>query len=93
MPMSVKERSAVERKAKKFWESLSSSDRFELGDQLVLGDLNWRDWLHAKPSPGFWNAVDALRMNWEIMSGSGGKKRHAGGVGKLATEVQGMLRK
>ena len=100
MLTTVEKREALRRKAKKFWESLSRGDRFELGDRLVLGDLDWRDWLHEKPEPGFWNAVEELRVNWEIMDtgagATGGKKRHAAprkrGLGKQVAEVKALLK-
>lgn len=60
--MSSIKRNQIQAQAKRFWDQLDSSERFELGDQLVLGDLDWRDWLTEPPPKGFWGAVDALRM-------------------------------
>lgn len=57
--------------AKRFWSGLDSHALFELGDALVLGTLDWRDWLTKKPPPGFWAAVDELRINWEIEAEAG----------------------
>ena len=54
--------------AKRFWDSLDNHARWQLGDDLVLGALDWRDWLDSKPLPGFWSEVDQLRMFWEEMS-------------------------
>ncbi len=52
-------------KAEKFWKSLSDAEKWEIGDQLVLGSFDWRDWLNRPPSRVFLNEVDYLRMNWE----------------------------
>jgi hypothetical protein len=61
---SMKDKSA----AKGFWKSLSRSQRHNIGDALVLGSFDWRDWLSKKPSTAFLNALDAERIHWEIMS-------------------------
>jgi len=55
----------VREKAQEFWDSLSPSQRWDIGDELVLGTFDWRDWLPSKPEPGFLNHVDYLRMLWE----------------------------
>jgi hypothetical protein len=63
--MSDKRRHEKERAAE-FWRGLDSSERFELGDQLVLGTFNWREWgLPTLPGSVFLNHVDYLRMLWE----------------------------
>lgn len=67
--MSAKELGRVRAAAKSFWGSLDSAARGDLGDAMVLGDLDWREWLNSKPAPGFWREVDALRIDWEIASG------------------------
>ena len=54
--------------ARAFWKSLSTHDRWELGDQLVLGSFDWRDWMDRKPSAAFLNELDAERMYWEVAS-------------------------
>lgn len=48
-----------------FWNSLDNNQRYQLGDDLVLGTLDWRDWLNSKPPKGFWTEVDKLRILWE----------------------------
>lgn len=63
--MAVQERSERER-ARRFFEALTTDQRWELGDALVLGGFDWQEWgLHAKPSSAFLNAVDYWRMLWE----------------------------
>lgn len=55
------------KEAQKFWASLSSSDRGELGDQFVLGGFDWRDWgFNKRPTSAFMNEVEACRLDWEI---------------------------
>lgn len=63
--MSTRARGGEKEKARKFWARLGSWERGELGNQLVLGDLDWRDWFDKKPSRAFWDEVDELRMAWE----------------------------
>jgi hypothetical protein len=65
--MIQRERARVRAAATHFWASLDSLARGELGDALVLDTLDWRDWLTKKPAPGFWDEVDELRINWEIL--------------------------
>ncbi len=55
----------MQKRAKEFWQGLSSVQRGELGDALVLGTLDWSEWLERKPLPGFWAEVDQLRILWE----------------------------
>lgn len=52
--------------AKQFWSQLTDRERWELGDQLVLGDFDWRDWLSEPPPRGFLDALDKERMLWEV---------------------------
>jgi len=51
---------------KRFWQGLSTEGRGQLGNALVLGTLDWRDWLESKPPLGFWSAVDQQRILWEM---------------------------
>jgi succinate dehydrogenase flavin-adding protein (antitoxin of CptAB toxin-antitoxin module) len=49
-----------------FWESLTESERGELGDELVLGDLDLFRWFDGKrPSGAFLAEVDYRRILWE----------------------------
>jgi len=54
------------RKAGEAWlASLDNRTRGDLGDDLVLGMFDWRDWFDDPPRPGFVNgAADALQR-WE----------------------------
>jgi len=63
--MGTRERELMWAAAQRFWATLDVSQRWEIGDALVLGDLDWRDWLERPPAPGFWGAVDRLRVLWE----------------------------
>lgn len=51
--------------ARSFWKGLSNTSRWLIGDQLVLGDFDWRDWLSSKPSRAFLDELDQERMLWE----------------------------
>lgn len=64
--MNVRETTREKEKAKEFWDALSHSERWELGDQLVLGDLDVLHWFDGrKPSGVFMNEVDYQRLLWE----------------------------
>jgi hypothetical protein len=64
--MNIHQRQREREKAKEFWECLSPSERWGLGDQLVLGSFDWMDWGFTKrPSGAFLDEVDYLRMLWE----------------------------
>ena len=65
--MNIRTREKEQSRGKTWFNSLSSSDKFSLGDQLVLGEFDWRDWFDSKPSSIFMNAVEAARMHWEIV--------------------------
>lgn len=67
--MNVRDQMKVQEQAREFWAGLSFSDKGALGDALVLGDLDWRDWLDSKPPAGFWNCVDNERISWEMQQG------------------------
>lgn len=55
-------------KGKKWFDSLSYTDKWALGDELVWGCIDWHEWGFAeKPSAAFRNAVDEARIHWEIM--------------------------
>lgn len=63
--MSVRERMAEEESAKAYWRKLHNGDRWTLGDQLVLGDMDYEYWFGGRPSSVFLDALDNERMNWE----------------------------
>jgi hypothetical protein len=44
-------------KGARFFGSLDSYDKYSLGDELVLGLFDWRDWLLEKPSQEFMRGV------------------------------------
>lgn len=52
-------------RAREWFKSLDSLAKWDLGDQLVLGDFDWRDWFDDKPSGVFMNEVDRERIFWE----------------------------
>lgn len=55
-------------KARAWWNNLSAAERWELGDQLVLGTFDFMDFgLSRRPSSVFLNEVDYQRMLWESM--------------------------
>jgi hypothetical protein len=55
----------VRRSAERFWDSLTPVEKWQLGDDLVLGAFDWRDWLSSPPPIGFLSIVDHLRLLWE----------------------------
>ena len=59
-------------KARKWWAGCSTSQKWELGDVLVSGEYDWRDWFDKKPSAAFINALDDERIYWEIMQSAEG---------------------
>lgn len=63
--MNVRENMHEYDKARCFWDSLDDSARHQLGDDLVLGEFDWRDWLQSKPSHAFLRELDYLRILWE----------------------------
>lgn len=64
--MNVKERMAEQKAARDYWSRLTTSDKWLLGDVLVLGEFDWRDWFHKKPSRAFLNEIDQERILWEM---------------------------
>ena len=64
--MNIHQRAREKDKAKKWWNQLSAPERFDLGDELVLGAFDWTTWgFNKAPSSVFLNEVDDLRMHWE----------------------------
>jgi hypothetical protein len=54
--------------ARRFVASLSRSELFQLGDDLVLGCFDWREWFNTKPSAEFMNELDRQRQYAEECS-------------------------
>jgi hypothetical protein len=52
----------VQDKARKFVRGLSRRELGELGDALVSGEFDWRDWLPSKPSGALLHAIDEERI-------------------------------
>ena len=52
--------------AREFWDGLSDSDRWEIGDHLVLGTIDWVEWLGQPAPKGFARAVDQGRTRWKM---------------------------
>jgi hypothetical protein len=65
--MTREERDHVRKAAKAFYDGLLPAEKWELGDQLVYGTLEDKDWIpDSLPAPqGFWAEVDRLRIQWE----------------------------
>lgn len=63
--LTVREAMRERAKAGEFWRGLDTSSRLELGDQLVLGELDWRDWFASKPTSAFLEELDNERILWE----------------------------
>lgn len=67
--LNTRQRMAETKRAEAWFEELREEQRHELGDALVLGDFDWRDWGFAKrPSSVFMLALDEARIRWEIMT-------------------------
>jgi hypothetical protein len=53
-----------------WFNSLSNAMKWEIGDALVLGYFDWRDYdelgLTTKPSGAFLSGVDDARIQWEM---------------------------
>jgi len=56
-------------RASKFWDKLSNEERWQIGDDLVLGCLDPLDWFDNMPDPGFLRELDRLRIQWEMING------------------------
>lgn len=51
--------------ARRWFTELTDIQKGELGDQLVLGTFDWRDWFDTRPPKGFMAEVDRERLRWE----------------------------
>lgn len=57
---------ARERAAGANWfRTLPRQAKWDLGDQLVLGEFDWSNWLDSKPSTAFLRGVEEARIVWE----------------------------
>jgi hypothetical protein len=61
--MTPKERERARTWAREFWYSLSPAERGEVGDALVLGYWDWRDWFDDPPPRGFTRELDYIRLH------------------------------
>lgn len=55
-----------------WFKSLVDADKWELGDQFVLGTFDWRDWADMagwskKPSRAFLQGAETARLQWEMV--------------------------
>jgi len=51
--------------ARQLFDQLSPAERWELGDALVLGTFDWREWSEEPLPPGTTAELDYIRMHWE----------------------------
>lgn len=56
---------AARDQADKLWAQLDTAQRWELGDQLVLGTFSWDEWFQESRLPGTLTEINRLRMLWE----------------------------
>lgn len=61
----ARERAAQRARGAEWFRSLGNADKGRLGDELVLGEFDWREWLASKPTSAFLNGADQARMDWE----------------------------
>jgi hypothetical protein len=52
--------------AQRLWRELTSEQRFDLGDQFVLGGFDWGDWFEEDRLPGAIGELERLRTLWEM---------------------------
>lgn len=66
MSKALEARAREQKRARDWFNSLSRSEKFNLGDELVFGSVDWLDWgFEKKPSAVFVNEVDKERLFWE----------------------------
>lgn len=64
--LDVRAAMAERERARMFWATLSTAERWQIGDELVLGDLDVWAWFDGKsPSRAFLEELDHLRILWE----------------------------
>lgn len=64
--MTWREATAERKRGAEFFAGLDNAARGELGDQLVLGDVDYLWWFGRRPSAAFLNGLDEARMGWEM---------------------------
>ncbi|HYE57421.1 MAG TPA: hypothetical protein VD948_02900 [Rhodothermales bacterium] len=64
--MTVKEALAERARGAAFWRSLDKASQHELGDQLVLGCVDYLGWFERRPSAAFLNGLDEARILSEM---------------------------
>jgi len=69
--------------ARRFIAGLSRAQLFELGDQLVWGTFDWREWMNRRPSPAFLRALDGERIYAEEESAYSANPGSRGVGGKV----------
>ena len=53
-------------KGRKFFRALDNKLKDQIGDDLVLGTFDWRDWdFEEKPSAALLNGIEEERLLWE----------------------------
>jgi len=57
-------RARADKAARDIFDGLDARERGELGDALVLGDFDWRDYVDD-PVPGLGSALWRLVRTWE----------------------------
>ena len=66
MTLAVRDAMKERAEGRKWFENLTDQQRWDLGDALVLGTFDYRDWgLERQPTSAFMGEVDYRRMLWE----------------------------
>ncbi len=64
--LNVRQAMAERERAREFWAALSTTERWTIGDELVLGTLDDWTWFDGRrPSRVFLDELDFLRVLWE----------------------------
>ena len=53
-------------KGRRWFESLTHHEKWQLGDDFVLGTFEWREWFDTKPSSAFLRGAEDARLYWEM---------------------------
>ena len=51
--------------AREWFKNLSPDQKFQLGDDSVLGSFDWHEWFEHEPSSKFLREVERERLLWE----------------------------